>query len=81
VVYLWSFIAVVMGTLIIVYTEWIVANFGRVAWAEQHLSTEGGTRAFYKVLGVIIILAAFLAITGSLADIITGIFGGEPSEG
>jgi len=73
-VYLWSAVAVLIGSLLIVYTEWLVNNFGRIAWAEQHLSTEGGTRIFYKLLGVLIILGAFLAITGELGDIIAGIF-------
>ncbi len=73
-VYLWSAIAVVIGTLLIIYTEWLVSNFGRIAWAEQHLSTEGGTRIFYKLIGVLIILAAFLAVTGDLGLLLGQIF-------
>jgi hypothetical protein len=74
VVYLWSAVAVIAGTLLIIYTEWIVNNVGRIAWAEQHLGTEGGTRIFYKLLGVLIILGAFLAVTGTLGDLLLGIF-------
>lgn len=80
-VYLWSAIAVVAGSLIIVYTEWIVNSFGHVAWAEQHLSTEGGTRLFYKLLGMLIIIGAFLAITGALGDIVRGIFAPRTPSG
>lgn len=79
--YLWAAIAVIIGTLMILYTDWLVANFGRVAWAEQHLGTEGGTRIFYKLVGTIIILFAFLGITGTLGDIVRGIFAPRTPSG
>lgn len=80
-IYLWSAIAVVAGALIIIYTDWLVNNFGRIAWAEQHLSTEGGTRIFYKLLGMLVIFGAFLAVTGTLGDIVRGIFGSRTPSG
>lgn len=80
-VFFWSAIAVLAGSLMIVYTEWLVSNFGRIAWAEQHLGTEGGTRMFYKLLGALIILLAFLAVTGTLGDLLRGFFGARtPAE-
>jgi len=54
------------GVWMILKTEWIIANFGANAWAEQHLGTEGGSRIFYKLIGLGIILLGFLLITGLL---------------
>ena len=53
----------------ILKTEWIIANFGANAWAEQHLGSSGGTRIFYKLIGLGIILIGFLLITGLLEPI------------
>ncbi len=38
-------------------------NFGTVAWAEEHLGTSGGTRLFYKLLGLIGIFIGFIVLT------------------
>lgn len=45
-------------------TEWLINNFGHIGWAEAHLGSSGGTRLFYKLLGIIIIIAGFFSITG-----------------
>ncbi len=61
------FIGILMigvGFLLVWKTEWFLSSFGRIGWAEQHLGTEGGSRLFYKLLGVILMLAGFSAITG-----------------
>jgi len=54
-------------------SEWILNNFGRVAWAEKHLGMEGGTRLFYKLLGIVIILGGLSVMTGLWNDILGGI--------
>ncbi|MFH1112070.1 MAG: hypothetical protein V1712_03310 [Patescibacteria group bacterium] len=48
-----------IGFLLVWKSEWILVNFGKIAWAEEHLGTEGGTRIFYKFLGLIIIILGF----------------------
>jgi hypothetical protein len=49
------------GFLVIWKTNWFVENFGSIGWAEEHLGS-GGTWSFYKILGVILILAAFIIV-------------------
>jgi len=53
-----------IGFLLVIYSEWFLRNFGRVAWAEKYLGTEGGTRLFYKFLGLLGIFIGLLIITG-----------------
>ncbi|MFA4942947.1 MAG: hypothetical protein WC564_04900 [Patescibacteria group bacterium] len=57
-------IIIVVGTLIIIKTEWILENFGRVAWFEKNLGSEGGSRLGYKLLGLLAIFIGLLMITG-----------------
>ncbi|MFA4937405.1 MAG: hypothetical protein WC575_03925 [Patescibacteria group bacterium] len=47
------------GFLLVWKSEWIMTNFGRIPWAEEHLGTEGGSRIFIKILGIIIIILGF----------------------
>ncbi|MBI5734195.1 MAG: hypothetical protein HY973_04640 [Candidatus Kerfeldbacteria bacterium] len=58
-------ILMVTGGFFLVWkTNWFISNFGGVAWAEQHLGSEGGSRLFIKFIGIIIILLGFTIITG-----------------
>ena len=69
---------VVAGAIITTKANWIYENLGGVAWAEEHLGTEGGSRLFYKLLGILIIFLGFLVISGLWYDLlnsIAGIFG------
>ena len=70
--YLFSLIAIVFGFLIIWKSEWILEQFGRVDWAEMNLS--GGTRFFWKLVGLSIIFLAFLTMSGIIEGILTAIF-------
>ena len=60
----------------VVKTKWIYDFTGPIDWAEEHLGTEGGTRLFIKLLGVLLILGAFLGVTGILGGWVQSIFGG-----
>ncbi len=64
------------GTLLIIKTQWIYDFTGPIDWAEQHLGTEGGTRLFIKLLGLLMIIGTFLAVTGILGHWVVSIFGG-----
>ena len=68
-------IGTAIGALIVIKSEWFYQNFGQIPWAEIHLGAEGGSRLFYKLVGIGIILLSFLYISGLLEDIILGIFG------
>ena len=56
------------GALIIMKTEWLMQNFGRIAWFEEHLGPEGGSRFGYKLIGLIAIFFGLLFITGLIGD-------------
>jgi len=73
--YIIALIAVAVGVLLVIKTEWFVENFGTNAWAEQHLGTSGGTRLLYKLIGIAIIILAMLGITGLLGPLILATFG------
>ena len=62
---------VIAGFMLTWKSEWLLKNFGRVRWAEKHLALEGGTRLFYKSIGIIIIILGFSVMTGLWTDILT----------
>lgn len=65
-----------LGATFIVYTEWFFQNFGTIDWAEEKLGSSGGTRLFYKLFGLAIIIFSLLGVSGALGGIVLGIFGG-----
>jgi len=69
--YIIAFLAILVGVFLVIKTEWVVDNFGTSAWAEAHGI---GTRSLYKIIGVVIILIAFLGVSGILGRLILGIF-------
>ena len=69
-----TFIAVI-GTLIVLKTEWIIANFGASAWAEEKFGTSGGSRLMWKVIGIILIFVGFLFITNMIQGFLEGTVG------
>ena len=64
--YVIGIIAIALGLVLIIKTEWFIANFGRNAWAEEKLGYSGGTRLMYKGIGLIIIFIGFMAVTNLL---------------
>lgn len=44
-----------IGFLFVWKTEWLLINFGRIGFAEKHLTSEGGSRLMYKFFGALII--------------------------
>ncbi len=67
-------IGVVLGALLVLKSDWIVNIFGRVYWAEQYLGSEGGTRLFWKLVGLAIILISLLYYTEILQSFLIRIF-------
>ena len=61
---LFGLVLVVVGTLIVMKTEWLMQNFGRANWFERNLGAEGGSRLGYKLLGLLAIFVGLLFITG-----------------
>lgn len=63
---------------------WKTANwiemFGRNAWAEEHLTSGfgsgmGGSWMLYKLLGVFMIFASFMYVTGMLQSLFVRVLG------
>lgn len=55
---------IIAGGIIVWKSEWIYRNLGEVSWAEQRLGTEGGSRLFYKLMGLAVIFLGFFVISG-----------------
>lgn len=70
---------IIFGAIMVMRSEWLLSAFGRVNWAEIHLGTEGGTRVFYKLLGLITIFISLLIMTGMIEGVLLAIF--EPLFG
>ena len=66
--------AIAMGIILVIKTEWFIQNFGSIAWAEQHLGTEGGSRLAYKLMGIILIAGALMVATGVMQNIFLALF-------
>ncbi|PIP27032.1 MAG: hypothetical protein COX30_04090 [Candidatus Moranbacteria bacterium CG23_combo_of_CG06-09_8_20_14_all_39_10] len=67
-------VGIIVGTMMVAKSEWLLSAFGRVNWAEAHLGTEGGTRIFYKLLGLITIFVSLLIMTEMVEGVIITIF-------
>ena len=67
-------VGIALGFLLVWKSEWILEQFGRIDWAEIHLGTSGGTRMFWKLVGLAIILLSLLYYTGCVQDALTFIF-------
>ena len=61
--FLGTFIATV-GFLVVWKSEWMLRNFGRIAFFDQHLGTEGGSRLGYKLIGMLAMFIGVLMMTG-----------------
>lgn len=74
--YIIGILAMALGVVMVIKTEWFIQNLGSNAWAEQHLGSEGGSRLMYKLIGIGFFVVALLGMTGLLGNIILGVFGG-----
>jgi hypothetical protein len=60
------------GFMMVWKTQFFLDMIGRIEWAEKNLGG-GGSRLLYKLIGIVIILIGFLAIT-NLYDMVIGGF-------
>jgi len=65
----------VAGFMVVWKSEKVLGFFGKSAWAEKHLQYEGGSHLFYKLIGVIVILAGLFVISNIWQDIMKGVTG------
>lgn len=80
--YQWTFGQFIVGMLVacigfvIVWkADWMYRNFGIIPFAEKYLATEGGTRIFYKLLGILIMIGGMMHATGLLAPTLSYFIG------
>ncbi|MEK9129858.1 MAG: hypothetical protein AAB526_00425 [Patescibacteria group bacterium] len=70
---------IIAGFFLVIKTEWFIRIVGINYWAERWFGTEGGTRMFYKLLGILFCFIGFLTMTGLIKpmvmSIITPLFG------
>lgn len=64
-------IIIFIGYLLVAKSEWMLNNFGRIAFFEDKLGTEGGSRLGYKIIGLICIFLGFLIFTGMISGFMT----------
>lgn len=60
------------GSVIVIKSEAVYSFFGPVQWAENKIGSEGGSRLFYKLIGILIIFLGFSVATGLWFDILNG---------
>ena len=58
-------LATAAGAILIIKTEWFINNFGRIAWFEAKMGSDGGSRLGYKLFGIIFIFVGIILMTGS----------------
>ncbi|MDD4901609.1 MAG: hypothetical protein PHE24_00530 [Patescibacteria group bacterium] len=61
-------IMAVVGALITIKSEAMLNMFGRVAFFEKYLGTEGGTRLGYKLLGILVFLIGVMVMTNVFGE-------------
>ena len=69
-------IGIAIGFLMVWKTQKWLDVFGHVGFLEQKFGTMGGTRTFYKLLGLVIAIGSVLYVTGGLQAILIAVFGG-----
>ena len=75
-----TLLLMVIGFTMVWRTTWFLGVFGRVPWAETHMTSSfgsgmGGSWMWYKLLGVLIIVVAILYLTGVLQILLVNTLG------
>ena len=61
----------IAGAALIIKTEWFLNNFGRIAWFEEKLGSDGGSRLGYKLIGILFLFVGIIVMTGSGNDFLS----------
>lgn len=72
---IFGILAIALGVVIVIKSDWFVENFGTIAWAEEHLGTSGGSRLMWKLIGLAFIIVSLMIMTNLLQMIVLGFFG------
>lgn len=69
--FLLGVILLIVGALIVIKSETILEAFGRIEFFERYLSTSGGSRLGYKLLGILVAILGMMAISGLLGGFVS----------
>ncbi|HAH04333.1 TPA: hypothetical protein DCL28_02110 [Candidatus Komeilibacteria bacterium] len=72
--YVIGLLVIAVGFMLVWKADWIVNNFGRVNWAEKYLGYDGGSRLFWKLMGIVVIFLSMLYMFGFIGGLIDLIF-------
>ena len=72
---LFGIIIIAIGALIVIKSEWMLSNFGRINFFEKHLGTEGGSRLGWKLIGLIVIFVGILILTNMIGGFVMWVLG------
>ena len=61
-----GFIIFAIGAFVVIKSEAMLNTFGRIAFFERYLGSEGGSRSGYKLLGVLIFFIGILIMTNMI---------------
>lgn len=64
---------IAVAAFLIVKTELMLSWFGRSAWAEEKLGGDG-TRVMYKIIGMGVIVLAFMIMSGKIVTLLDFVF-------
>ncbi|MDD2680502.1 MAG: hypothetical protein PHE20_00180 [Patescibacteria group bacterium] len=62
---------IAVGTFLVLKTEWFMDNFGRMAWFEDKLGSDGGSRLGYKLVGIVAIFIGIVLLSGNGSNFFT----------
>jgi len=71
---LFGIIFIILGLIISIKFEWMLKFFGYNSWAENKLASWGGSRSFYKLLGIALIILGLFIATNLLNEILLSLF-------
>ena len=77
--YVIGLLVIAVGFMLVWKADWIVNNFGRVNWAEKYLGYDGGSRLFWKLMGIVVIFLSMLYMFGFIGGLIDLIFSPLPT--
>ena len=64
-------IILAIGVFMVIKSEAMLNAFGRIEFFERHLSSDGGSRLGYKIIGLMAIFIGFLIMTNLIAGFMT----------
>lgn len=68
-------LVIIVGTLVVIKSEWLFNNFGSIAFFDKYFHSSGGGRFGYKMVGIIAIIIGIFILTNIINSILLAIAG------